>query len=118
MRKGVQELKTGIDFPDAASNPGRKRTEERLPTLIEDMERILDGQSQTDATFQSQRLYTRLSVREVRAKLIAQYGYTDEELPTDDVLRQCINDLDYKLRTVKKNQPPKKFRKQMPSLNS
>ena len=118
MRKGQQELETGIDFPDAASNPGRKRTEERLPTLIEDMQRILDGQSQTDATFRSQRLYTRLSVREVRVQLIAQNGYTDEELPTDDVLRQRINDLDYKLRTVKKNQPQKKFRKPMPSSNS
>ena len=81
--------------------------EEKLPTLIEDMKSILDGQSQTDATFHSQRLYTRLSVREVRAQLIAQNGYTDEELPSDDVLRQRINDLDYKLKTVKKNQPKK-----------
>jgi hypothetical protein len=118
VRKGRQELETGIDFPDTASNPGRKRTEERLPTLIEDMKHILDGQSQTDATFHSQRLYTRLSVSEVRAQLIAQTGYTDEELPSDDVLRQRINDLDYKLRAVKKNQPQKKFLKPTPSSNS
>ena len=77
---------SGIDFVDRPSNPGRKRTEERLPTLIEDLKGILDGQSQTDATFQSQRLYTRLSVREVRAQLIDQHGYTDEQLPEDEVL--------------------------------
>jgi len=28
MRKGGQELKSGIDLPDTASNQGRKRVEE------------------------------------------------------------------------------------------
>ena len=118
MRKGRQELESGIDFADRPSNPGRKRTEERLPTLIKDLEQILDGQSQTDATFQSQRLYTRLSVREVRAQLIKQHGYTDEQLPNDEVLRQRINDLGYKLKTVKKNQPKKRLPRPMPSSTS
>ena len=107
MRKGRQELESGVDFADRPRNPGRKRTEERLTTLIEDLEQILDGESQTDATFHSQRLYTRLSVCEVRSQLIAQHGYTDEQLPNDEVLRQRINKLGYKLKTVKKNQPKK-----------
>lgn len=107
IRKGRQELERGIDFPDAAQNQGRKRVEERLPRLLEDMQSIVDGQSQTDATFRSQRLYTRLSVREVREQLIVQKGYRDEELPSDEVLRQRINGLGYKLKTVKKNQPKK-----------
>ena len=118
VRKGRQELEIGIEFADRPRNPGRKRTEERLPTLIEDLEQILEGQSQTDATFHSQRLYTRLSVREVRAQLIAQHGYTDEQLPDDEVLRQRINKLGYKLKTVKKNQPKKNSRKPMPSSSS
>jgi hypothetical protein len=108
MRKGRQELESGIEFADRPSHPGRKRTEERLPTLLADLERILAGQSQTDATFQSQRLYTRLSVREVRAQLVAQLGYSEEQLPSDEVLRQRINELGYKLKTVKKNQPKKR----------
>ena len=118
IRKGRQELESGIDMAERASNPGRKRTEERLPNLLEDLKRILDAQSQTDATFHSQRLYTRLSVREVRSQLIAQHGYIDEELPDDEVLRQRINKLGYKLRTVKKNQPKKNFRKLMPSSSN
>jgi Rhodopirellula transposase DDE domain len=118
MRKGGQEREGGIDFPDRPSHPGRKRTEVRLPTLLEDLQRILEGQSQTDATFQSQRLYTRLSVREVRAQLIAQSGYSNEDLPSDDVLRQRINGLGYQLKTVKKNQPQKKSRQRMPSSTS
>jgi len=118
MQKGRQELESGIDFPDATHNQGRKRVEESLPRLLEDMQSILDGQSQTDATFRSQRLYTRLSVREVREQLIAQKGYTDEKLPRDEVLRQRINGLGYKLKAVKKNQPKKKSLRPMPSSSS
>jgi hypothetical protein len=122
MRKGRQELESGIDMADRPNNPGRKPTEERLLTLIEDLEQILDGQSQTaprgSPTFHSQRLYTRLSVSEVRIQLIAQHGYTDEELPDDEVLRQRINKLGYNLKTVKKNQPKKNSRKPMLSSNS
>lgn len=118
MRKGRQELESGIDLADRPHNPGRKRVEERLPDLCEDLEQILQGQSQTDATFQSQRLYTRLSVCEVRAQLISQHGYTDEQLPSNEVLRQRINELGYTLKTVKKNQPKKRSPRPMPSSSS
>jgi hypothetical protein len=63
-------------------------------------------------------LYTRLSVREVRNQLIERQGYTDEQLPDNEVLRQRINELGYKLRTVKKNQPKKRSLRQMPSSSS
>jgi len=118
MRKGRQELESGVDFADRPTNPGRKRTEERLPTLREDLRQILDEQSQTDATFQSERLYTRLSVQEVRTQLLERQGYTAAQLPDNEVLRQRINDLGYKLRTVKKNQPKKRSLRLMPSSTS
>jgi hypothetical protein len=118
MRKGRQEVESGVDFADRPTNPGRKRTEERLPRLLEDLRQILDEQSQTDATFQSERLYTRLSVQEVRTQLIERQGYREEQLPDNEVLRQRINDLGYKLRTVKKNQPQKRSLRLMPSSTS
>jgi len=59
MRKGQAEVDSGIDCLDAFGNRGRHRVEERLPTLLEDIKEILDGQSQTDPTFRTQRLYTR-----------------------------------------------------------
>lgn len=118
MRKGRQELESGVAFADRPTNPGRKRTEERLPSLQTDLRQILDEQSQIDATFQSGRLYTRLSVREVRSQLIERQGYTDEQLPDDEVLRQRINQWGYKLRTVKKNQPQKRSPRRMPSSHS
>jgi hypothetical protein len=45
-----------------------------------DIRAIVDGHSQTDPQFKTQRLYTRLTATEVRRQLIAQKGYTDEQL--------------------------------------
>lgn len=107
IRKGQRELEEG-PHADNFRARGRKSIEERLPQLREDIRAIVDGQSQTDPTFQSQRLYTRLSVREVRQQLIEQKGYTDEELPSEETIRVRINDLGYGLRPVRKSQPKKR----------
>jgi hypothetical protein len=82
------------------------------------MRTILDGQSQTDPTFQSQRLYTRLTVKEVRKQLVEGKGYTDKQLPEDESLRTRINEMGYRLRGVRKSQPEKKSRKPTLSLSS
>jgi hypothetical protein len=55
IRKGQRELVTG-HIEDNFAARGRKRAEEHLPNLLADMRTIADGQSQTDPTFQSQRL--------------------------------------------------------------
>ncbi len=68
---------------------------------------IVDGQSQTDARFESNRLYTRLSAAQVRHELICQKGYRDEDLPTEETIRVKLNDLGYQLRTVRKSVPQK-----------
>lgn len=82
IRKGRCELKTGIPFEDAFHARGRKKVEERLPNLIQDIKDIVDGQSQTDPSFNTTRLFTRLTVAEIRKQLIKQKGYTEEALPT------------------------------------
>jgi hypothetical protein len=103
---------------DAYKARGRKRAEEHLPNLLDDLRAIVDGQSQTDATFTTNRLYTRLSVAEVRRQLIVGKGYTDAELPTAETLRVKLNQMDYHLRAVKKSQPQKKSQRRMPSSSS
>ncbi len=118
IRKGTRELESGIDCVDAYHARGRKRAEEKLPDLLADMGSIVDGQSQTDASFQTTRLYTRLSVVAVRRQLIERHGYTDEELPSEEALRVKLNQMGYHLRPVKKSQPQKKSPKPMPSLPS
>lgn len=114
IRKGLRELDTGQAIEDNFSARGRKPIEHHLPKLLEDIEAIVEAQSQTDPTFQTTRLYTRLSAAEVRRQLIKQKGYTDEELPSEETIRVKLNSLDYRLRAVQKNRPQKKSLKPMP----
>ena len=118
IRKGTRELESGVVCVDNFAARGRPPVEARLPKLTTDLRAILDGQSQTDPTFRSQRLYTRLTVKAVRQQLIEQKGYSDAELPGEECLRQRINRLGYHLRSVRKSEPQKKFPKQTPSLSS
>lgn len=115
LRKGMKELKTGITCVDNYSARGRYKVEEHLPRLREDIKNLVDGQSQTDPSFRSQKLYTRLSAAEVRQQLINKYSYRDEELPTSETIRRQLNDLGYRLKRVAKVQPQKKFPKLMRS---
>ena len=80
IRKGTHELTSGFICLDAFAARGRKRAEVHLPHLFDDLRAIVDGQSQTDPQFRTQRLYTRLSAAEVHRQLIAQKGYQDTEL--------------------------------------
>jgi hypothetical protein len=67
----------------------------------------LKRESQADPTLKSERLYTRLSAAQVRRQLITRKGYTDEELPTAEVIRQRLNQMNYRLRRVVKAKPQK-----------
>lgn len=107
IRKGRREVDRGQRLEDNFGARGRKQAEEKLPDLLADIGSIVDGQSQTDPTFQSVRLYTRLSAAEVRRQLIRQQGYADEELPTEETIRVKLNQLGYTLRAVQKSRPQK-----------
>ena len=106
-RKGMSELESGIAIADNFAARGRKKAEEKLPNLLEDIRAIVDGQSQTDPTFQTTRLYTRLSAAQVRQQLITEKAYTDKELPCEETIRVKLNNLGYKLRAVQKSRPQK-----------
>lgn len=107
IRKGMQELTSGLPIQDNFAGRGRHKAEEKLPQLLADLRTIVDGQSQTDPTFQSERLYTRLSAAEVRRQLMQQKGYPDEALPSAETIRVKLNQLGYRLRTVQKSRPQK-----------
>lgn len=107
IRKGLRELESGQRLVDNYRARGRKKVEAKLPNLLDDISALVDGHSQTDPTFQSARLYTRLSAAEVRRQLIQSKGYTDEELPTEETIRVKLNQLGYKLRAVQKSRPQK-----------
>ena len=115
IRKGMRELSSGVECIDAFTLRGRKRAEEHLPHLLTDIQAIVDSQSQTDPQFRTNRLYTRLSAREVRRQLIAQKGYSDAELPTAATISAKLNALGYYPQTVAKSRPQKKSLKPMRS---
>lgn len=106
VRKGLFELKHG-PIQDAFAQRGRKPVEAKLPRLLSDIQSIVEPQTQADPTLTSQRLYTRLSAPDVRRQLIAQKGYSDAELPSDEVIRQRLNQLGYRLKRVAKTKPQK-----------
>ena len=118
IRKGMHELRTGMTCLDAFHCRRRKPAEEHLPRLLEDIRAIADGQSQADPKFQTKRLFTRISAAEVRRQLIAQKGYTDEQLPTQQTINTKLNLLGYRLTKVAKGRPPKKSSRPMPSSRS
>ena len=106
--KGMHEVDSGLAWLDGYSARGRKRAEELRPHLLEDIQAIVDGQSQTGPSFKSTRLYTRLSAAAVRQALVRQKGYAEEELPSEETIRVKLNALGYTLRSVQKSQPQKK----------
>lgn len=62
IRKGRYELESGFKIVNAHNAKGRKKIEEKLPKLMDDIKDIVDSQSQTDPNFKSTRLFTRLTL--------------------------------------------------------
>ena len=109
IRKGRKELESGEEIIDRFSDRGRKRIETKLPNLIEDIKAIVDPSSQTDPSFKSTKLYTRITAAEVRRQLIEQKNYKDEELPSAETIRRRLNELGYTLKRVVKTKPIKEI---------
>ncbi len=107
IRKGIRELESGELIEDRFSERGRKKSTDLLPKLKEHISEIFDSQSQADPKFQTDRLYTNMSLQELRKQLIKRYGYTDKELPCERTLGNIANRLKYTVKTVKKTKPAK-----------
>ena len=118
IRKALRELHSGLTCLDAFTLRHRKRAEEHLPTLLTDIQAIVDSQSQADPQFRTSRLYTRLTAAEVRRQLIAQKGYTDSELPTERTIASKLRALGYYPTKVAKTQPQKRSQRPTPSSSN
>ena len=57
----MKELTSGQSIEDGYNRSGRKRVETKLPYLLEDIRALVDPQAQTDPSFKSTRLYSRMS---------------------------------------------------------
>ena len=109
IRKGMRELTSGQAIEDGYHRSGRKRVEAKLPHLLEDIRALVDPQAQTDPSFKSTRLYSRLSAAQVRCQLIEQKGYQDKDLPCTETIRRRLNEMGYSLKRVVKAKPKKRI---------
>ena len=107
IRKGKLEIENGA-IKDNFSGRGRKKSEILLPNFLDDIKKIVDPESQTDPSFNSCRLYTRLTSSEVRKRLLSM-GYDDISLPCTRTINTKLNDLGYNPKKVQKTQPHKKI---------
>lgn len=108
IRKGIREIEGGEAIPDRYNERGRKKSTEKLPGLESQIREVLDSQSQADPKFQTSRVYTNMSVQELRNQLMKRYGYPDEELPSVRALNNIVNEMKYTVQSVKKTKPVKK----------
>jgi hypothetical protein len=108
VRKALHEFHSGITCVDDFSARGRQSAEFHLPHLFPDIRDLVQEHLQTDPTFQSTRLYCRVSAAFVRQQLIDRKGYTDEQLPSVQTIGAKLNQLGFRLRTVTKSRPQKR----------
>ena len=101
IRKGEKELKNG-PIQDCFSERGCKKSEELLPNLLEDIKKIVEPECQTDPSFNTCRLYTLITAKEVRKRLIETYGYSEDSTPCVRTISTKLNELGYSLKRYKK----------------
>jgi hypothetical protein len=107
VRKGRHELHSGITCLDNFSARGRKPIEFRLPSLLDDIRDLVHDHLQTDPTFQTTRLYCRISAAEVRKQLIDRKGYPEGRVPSIQTITTKLNQWGFRLRPVTKGRDPK-----------
>jgi hypothetical protein len=108
VRKALREFHSGITCVDNFSARGLEPAEFHLPHLLQDIREVVADHLQTDPTFQTTRLYCRLSAPEVRKQLVERKGYVADLLPSVQTIGGKLNDLGFRLRTVTKSRPLKK----------
>jgi hypothetical protein len=117
IRKGQNELRTGITCIDNFNGRGRLPAEAHLPGLIDKIHEIVGEKTQADPSLESDRLYTKMTAKEVR-RLLVESGFPDDKLPVESTLSRKLNKLGYTLKKIQKVKPKKKFLKLTPYLNN
>ena len=109
IRKGQRELHSGQVIQDHFQDRGRKRAEQHLPNLLNDIGSIVDPISQTDPTFRSKRIYTPLTAKEIHRRLASGKNYKANELPTVRTISNKLAEMGIRPQRVKKCRPFRKI---------
>ena len=100
VKKGIQEMKLGIQCVDNYSARGRKRTESKIPALEKDIHDLAEPTSQADSHLRTPFAYTRITGTGIRQALTDRKGHSSLILPGDRTFRSILNRLDYRLKRV------------------
>ena len=110
VTKGLNEARGGIRCADNYQGRGRKRTEDRISGIKEDIISVAEPQTQADPAMKSSLTYTRITGKTLKKILIDEKGYNDEDLPSENTLINMLNRMGYNLKRVLKAKPVKKIK--------
>ena len=109
IRKGREEIDNEKEFVSQYHLCGRKKAEYHNPDLLLCIKKVVEPTGQTDPTFRSTRIYTPLTAKEIRTRLITQHGYSSNDLPCVRTFRTKLHGLGYHPQKVQKCKPLKKI---------
>jgi len=110
VEKGLKENETGIRCADNYQGRGKKRTEDKIPGLTEDIKSLAERETRADPAMKSSLTYTRITGKAMRETLIKEKGYSEEELPVAKTVGNILNRQGYNLKRVLKSEPLKKIK--------
>lgn len=96
VHKGIRELATGIECLDNYSARGKKKTEEKIPQLIADIQSLFDKDGQLLSDFKPDFPHGKITARAVRRLLVKRFGYRDDQLPGENTIGNILNRLGYR----------------------
>ncbi len=115
VNTGLNELRTGIRCVENYSTRGRRKSEEKSPELVQEIQALVEPESQADPKFQTPLAYTRITAKAVHERLMANTSGDGRHLPAERTVYDILNRLGYRLRRVQKTKPQKKSKKPTPS---
>ena len=108
VQLGIHEKRTGLVCYGNYAPCGRQQSELSNPKLEEDIRSLVDPEGQADPRLRNTFVYTRITAKTVRKKLIDEKNWQDDQLPKERTISNILNRLGYKLRRVQKTKPQKK----------
>ncbi|MGD8542221.1 MAG: hypothetical protein PVI39_08015 [Desulfobacteraceae bacterium] len=96
VHKGIRELATGIECLDNYSARGKKKTEEKIPQLIADIQSLFDKDGQLLPDFKADFPLGKITARAVRRLLVKRFGYRDDQLPSENTIGNILTRLGYR----------------------
>lgn len=105
VQTGLHERRTGLKCVDNYGARGRNKSEENLPNLESDIRSLIDGHEQADPKMKTTFAYTQISARAVRAALVKEKGYKEEQFISRQTIGTVMNRLGYRLKKFKRQNP-------------